>query len=73
MKAKSLIATLFIALFGALAGLFIYTRFLDRNDLVIGTDKERKEIEDNARYTSMVPQSGVMDFTYAAEHTVHAV
>ena len=39
----------------------------------IGTDKERKEIEDNARYTSMVPQSGVIDFTYAAEHTVHAV
>ena len=34
MKAKSLIATLFIALFGALAGLFIYTRFLDRDDLV---------------------------------------
>ena len=38
-----------------------------------GTDKERKEIEENARYTSMVPQSGVIDFTYAAEHTVHAV
>ncbi len=70
MKAKSLIATLFIALFGALAGLFIYTRFLDRNDLVIGTDKE---IEKNARYTSIVPQSGVNDFTFAAEHTVHAV
>jgi Do/DeqQ family serine protease len=73
MKAKSLIATLFIALFGALAGLFIYTRFLDRSDLVIGTDKERKEIEDNARYTSILPQSEVNDFTYAAELTVHAV
>jgi len=73
MKAKSLIATLFIALFGALAGLFIYTRFLDRNDLVIGTDKERKEIEENARYTSIAPQSGVNDFTFAAENTVHAV
>lgn len=73
MKAKSLIATLFIALFGALAGLFIYTRFLDRSDMVIGTDKEKKEIEENARYTSMVPQAGVIDFTYAAELTVHAV
>lgn len=73
MKAKSLIATLFIALFGALAGLFVYTRFLDRSEMVIGTDKERREIEENARYTSIVPQSGVIDFTYAAELTVHAV
>ena len=30
-------------------------------------------MEENARYTSMVPQSGVNDFTFAAEHTVHAV
>lgn len=73
MKAKSLIATLFIALFGALAGLFIYTRFLDRDDMLLGTDKERKEIEENARYTSLAPQTGVVDFTYAAELTVHAV
>lgn len=70
MKAKSLIAVLFVALFGALAGLFIYTRFLDRNDLVIGTDRD---IEKNARYTSLLPQSGVNDFTFAAEQTVHAV
>lgn len=73
MKGKSLIGTLFIALFGALAGLFIFTRFLDREKLIIGTEKERKEIEENARYTSIVPQSGVNDFTYAAELTVHAV
>jgi len=73
MKGKSLLTTLFIALFGALAGLFIYTRFFDRDKLVIGTDKEKQEIRDNARYTSMFPQSGVNDFTYAAELTVHAV
>ena len=30
-------------------------------------------IEENARYTSMLPQSGVNDFTFAAEQTVHAV
>ena len=36
MKGKTLITTLFIALFGALAGLFIYTRFLDKDRLVIG-------------------------------------
>ncbi len=68
-----MITTLLVAFFGALAGLFIYTRFLDRSKLVIGTEKEKQLIEENARYTSMVPQSGVNDFTYAAEHTVHAV
>jgi len=68
-----LITTLLVALFGALAGLFIYTRFLDRDKLVIGTEKERKMIEENARYTSMLPQSGVNDFTFAAEQTVHGV
>jgi len=73
MKGKSLIVTLLIALFGALAGLFIYTRFLDRDNLVTGTEKERQMIEENTRYTSMVPQSGVNDFTFAAENTVHAV
>lgn len=73
MKGKGLITTLLVALFGALAGLFIYTRFLDRDKLVIGNEKEKKMIEENARYTSMVPQSGVNDFTFAAEQTVHAV
>lgn len=73
MKGKRLITTLLVALFGALAGLFIYTRFLDRGSIVTGTEKERRMIEENARYTSMVPQSGVNDFTFAAELTVHAV
>jgi serine protease Do len=73
MKGKGLVTTLLVALFGALAGLFIYTRFLDRNRLVVGTEKEKQEIKENARYTSMVPQSGVNDFTFAAELTVHAV
>lgn len=73
MKGSKLITTLLIAIFGALVGLFIYTRFLDRSTVVTGTDKERRMIEENARYTSMVPQSGVNDFTFAAELTVHAV
>jgi serine protease Do len=73
MKGKGLITTLLVALFGALAGLFIYTRFLDRDKLVTGSEKERQMIEENARYTSMVPQSGVNDFTFAAEQTVHGV
>ena len=68
-----MITTLLVALFGALAGLFIFTRFLDRDKLVTGGEKENQMIEENARYTSMVPQSGVNDFTFAAEQTVHAV
>ncbi len=73
MKGKGLITTLLVALFGALAGLFIYTRFLDRDKLVTGSEKEKQMIEENARYTSMVPQTGVNDFTFAAEQTVHGV
>ena len=73
MKGRGLITTLLVALFGALAGLFIFTRFLDRDKLVTGGEKENQMIEENARYTSMVPQSGVNDFTFAAEQTVHAV
>lgn len=73
MKGRWLITTLLVALFGALAGLFIYTRFLDRDSMVTDTEKERRMTEENARYTSLVPQSGVNDFTFAAELTVHAV
>lgn len=73
MKGKSIVTTLLIALFGALTGLFIYTRFLDREKLVIGADRERKEIEENLRFTSMAAQGGVNDFTDVAEKTVHAV
>lgn len=62
-----------VALFGALAGLFIYTRFLDRDKLVNGNEKERQLIEENARFTSLAAQSGVNDFTFAAEQTVHGV
>ncbi|MGB8358108.1 MAG: Do family serine endopeptidase [Bacteroidales bacterium] len=74
MKGKSLITTLLIALLGAVVGLFIYTRFLDKDRLVTGESKDNKElVKENARYTSMPAQSGVNDFTFAAEQTVHAV
>lgn len=62
-----------VALFGALAGLFIYTRFLDRDKLVNGNEKDRQLAEENARFTSLAAQSGVNDFTFAAEQTVHGV
>ncbi len=75
MKGKSVITTLLIALLGAVVGLFIYTRFLDKEKLVTGGDKDKDKelVKENARYTSMLAQSGVNDFTFAAEQTVHAV
>jgi serine protease Do len=73
MKGKTLITTFIIALLGALIGLFVYTRFLDKDKLVTGEDKEKQQMEENTRYTSLVPQSGVNDFTFAAEQTIHAV
>ncbi len=73
MKGKSLITTLLIALLGAVVGLFIYTRFLDKEKLVTGGDKDKELVKENARYTSMLAQSGVNDFIFAAEQTVHAV
>jgi hypothetical protein len=69
MKGKTLITTLLIAILGALIGLFVYTRFLDKDRLGAGEDNDKKDMAENARYTSMVPQSGVNDFTFAAEHT----
>src|SRR5665647_542666 len=73
MKGKTLITTFLIAILGALIGLFVYTRFLDKDRLVTGEDKDKKLTEEDARYTSLVQQQGVNDFTYAAELTVHAV
>ena len=73
MKGNRLITTMLVALFGAVAGLFIFTRFLDRDKAFSGAEKEKQMTEENARYTSLVAQEGVTDFTYAAEHTVHAV
>jgi Do/DeqQ family serine protease len=73
MKGKRLISTLLIAIFGALIGLFVYTRFLDRSKLATGDDRSNRENAGNAVYTALVPQSGVNDFTYAADKTVHAV
>ncbi len=73
MKGKRLISTLLIVILGALIGLFVYTRFLDRDKLMTHDEKANKDLKENVVYTSLVPQSGVNDFTYAADKTVHAV
>lgn len=73
MKGRSLISTLIIALIGAVAGLFIYTRFLDDKDNARENDKDKQAIAESTRFVSMTTQVGNTDLTYAAENTVHAV
>lgn len=68
MKGKSLISTLLIALLGAVAGLFIYTRFLDKKD----SYADNKDVNRNVTYTAL-PGEEPVDFTFAAENTVHGV
>lgn len=73
MKGKKLISTLLIAIFGALTGLFVYTRFLNPDKLSTRDEKADHGMVENVTYTSLVPQAGVNDFTFAADKTVHAV
>ncbi len=73
MKGNRFITTLLIALIGALAGLFVYTRYLEPGRHAADSGWEGQPAGGNVSYTSLVPQDGVSDFTLAAEHTVHAV
>ncbi len=63
-----------MALLGATIALFAYTRIFDKPVEVITRDSSGVEVQ-NARafLTSMQMQEGQIDFTYAAEQTVHAV
>ncbi len=73
MKGKRIVGTLLIALLGALAGLFVYTRYLEPERRVAGEAGDKYPAGGIVSYTSLVPQEGVSDFILAAEHTVHAV
>jgi serine protease Do len=74
MKVKYLLGGFFMALLGASVALFAYTRIAGKPATVITKDSSGVEVE-NARafLTSMQMQEGQIDFTYAAEQTVHAV
>jgi len=63
-----------MALLGASIALFAYTKILGKPTVVISKDSSGVEVQ-NARafLTSMQMQEGQIDFTYAAEQTVHAV
>jgi Do/DeqQ family serine protease len=74
MKGKYLFGAFFMALTGAAIALFAYTKIIDRPENVVVRDTSGYEVsEAKALLTSFQMQQGQVDFTYAAELTVHAV
>jgi len=63
-----------MALLGATIALFAYTKLIDKPAELVGKDSSGVEVQDaRAFLTSMQMQEGQIDFTFAAEQTVHAV
>ncbi|HEX7494443.1 MAG TPA: Do family serine endopeptidase [Bacteroidales bacterium] len=74
MKGKYLLGALFMALLGASIALFAYTKIVVRPTLAVSRDSSKVEVRDAQAYlTSFQMQEGQIDFTYAAEQTVHGV
>ena len=74
MKVKYLFGGLFMALLGAAIALFAYTRIIEKPAVIQLKDSSQTEARDaEALLTSLTMQEGQIDFTYAAEQTVHAV
>ena len=74
MKGKYLLGALFMALLGASIALFAYTKIVVRPTLAVSKDSSKVEVRDAQAYlTSFQMQEGQIDFTYAAEQTVHGV
>lgn len=74
MKGKYLLGGLFMALLGATIALFAYTKIIDKPSPSISKDSSAVDIRDaKALMASLQLPEGQIDFTYAAEQTVHAV
>jgi len=74
MKMKYLFGSLFMALLGACIALFAYTKIIERPSATQIKDSSQVEARNaEALLTSYAMQEGQIDFTYAAEQTVHAV
>lgn len=72
MKVKNFFGGLLMALLGAAIALFAYTQFLQKTPAGVTTDTSG--VRDAQMYlTSMQQKQGQIDFTYAADKTVHAV
>jgi serine protease Do len=75
MKGKYLLGGLFMAIIGAAIALFAYTTIIDKPVPVTVQDSSMAGNQgiSQALLTSFQAQEGQVDFTYAAEQTVHAV
>ncbi len=74
MKGKYLAGAVFMALIGAAIALFAYTAMDKKQESVNVKDSSLIEAPDaQAILTAFQMQEGQVDFTYAAEQTVHAV
>jgi len=74
MKFKYLLGALLMAIFGAALALFAYTKLIDKPAIAATKDSSRIDVQQAKAYlTSLQTQEGQIDFTYAAEQTVHAV
>jgi serine protease Do len=74
MKGKYLLGALFMALLGASIALFAYSKIMIKPAMSVSKDSSKVELQDARAYlTSLQTQEGQVDFTYAAELTVHAV
>jgi serine protease Do len=74
MKGKYLVGAVFMALIGAAIALFAYTAIDKKQEPVNVRDSSHIEVPDaQALLTAFQMQEGQVDFTYAAEQTVHAV
>ncbi|MBN2862923.1 MAG: Do family serine endopeptidase [Bacteroidales bacterium] len=74
MKGKYLLGGLLMALVGAAIALFAYTKIIDKSAPAITYDSSGTVIPDaQAILTSFQLNEGQIDFTLAAEATVHAV
>jgi len=63
-----------MAVLGALIALFAYTKLIEKPADVVSKDSSSVEVRDaRAFLTSMQMQEGQIDFTFAAEATIHAV
>jgi Do/DeqQ family serine protease len=74
MKAKNLFGAFIMAVFGSVITLFVYTKYFNRPYSGVFYDNssvDNKEVK--ALLTSFQMNEGQIDFTYAAEQTVHAV
>lgn len=73
MKGKHLLSGLLMALAGAMIALFAYTQFVDRNPSDTSDSSGYNLERAQAYMTSMQQRPGQIDFTFAAEQTIHAV